>query len=142
MTLTPHAIVGAAIASAMPDHLVIGFLLAFASHFVLDAIPHWDYKLASQKSDAVGRNRLDDDMIIGKSFFVDLSKIGLDMICGTAISLALFAVLWPHLFWVPLIGVAGATLPDALQFAYFKLRCEPLTSLQRFHLWIHTEKRL
>ena len=77
MTLTTHAVVGAAIATSMPNHPVIGFTLAFASHFVLDAIPHWDYKLSSQKTDNV--NSLNDYMIIDRNFFIDLLKIGIDM---------------------------------------------------------------
>ncbi len=37
----PHAIVGAAIATAIPNPL-ISLPLAFASHFVLDLVPHWN----------------------------------------------------------------------------------------------------
>jgi hypothetical protein len=140
MTLTTHAIVGAAIAASMPNHPVIGFTLAFASHFILDAIPHWDYKLSSQKTDGV--NPLNDDMIINKDFFVDLSKIGLDAGCGILLVLLVFTLYSPHLFWIPLVGVFGAILPDALQFVYFKWRHQPLTSLQRFHIWIHAKHRL
>jgi hypothetical protein len=42
MILSTHAIVGAAIASFLPSHPTIAFVLGFGSHFVLDAIPHWD----------------------------------------------------------------------------------------------------
>ncbi len=138
MTLTTHAVVGAAIATSMPNHPVIGFTLAFASHFVLDAIPHWDYKLSSQKTDNV--NRLNDDMIIDRNFFIDLLKIGIDMSCGILLVLFLFTLYNPHLFWIPMIGAAGAVLPDALQFAYFKWRHQPLIALQRFHLGIHAKR--
>lgn len=37
----PHALVGAAIATAIPNPL-ISLPLAFASHFVLDLVPHWN----------------------------------------------------------------------------------------------------
>src|ERR1035437_1319913 len=140
MTLTTHAVVGAAIAASMPNHPVVGFALAFASHFVLDAIPHWDYPLSSQKTDNV--NRLNDDMIINKNFFIDLLKIGIDMSCGILLVLFFFTLHSPHLFWIPMIGVAGAVLPDALQFVYFKWRHQPLIALQRFHFWIHAKHRL
>jgi hypothetical protein len=138
MTLTTHAVVGAAIAASMPNHPVIGFTLAFASHFVLDAIPHWDYPLSSQKTDKV--NRLNDDMIINKNFFIDLLKIGIDMSCGFLLVLFFFTLHGSHLFWIPMIGATGAVLPDALQFAYFKWRHQPLIALQRFHLWIHAKR--
>jgi len=39
MILSTHAIVGAAIASFLPSHPTTAFVLGFASHFVLDAIP-------------------------------------------------------------------------------------------------------
>jgi hypothetical protein len=138
MTLTTHAVVGAAIASSMPNYPVVGLILAFASHFVLDAIPHWDYPLSSQKTDNV--NHMNDDMVINKDFFIDLLKIGTDMSCGVLLALLLFTLHGPHLFWIPMIGVFGAVLPDALQFAYFKWRREPLIALQRFHLWIHAKR--
>jgi hypothetical protein len=137
MTLTTHAVVGAAIASSMPNHLVFGFVLAFASHFVLDAIPHWDYRLSSHKTG--GNDRMNDDMIMNKNFFIDLTKIGLDILCGTLLALLVFTLYNPHLFWIPLIGVFGAILPDALQFVYWKWRHQPLIALQRFHLWIHAK---
>jgi hypothetical protein len=50
LTLTTHAIVGAAIACVMPAHPYLAISSAFASHFLLDAIPHWDYPI---RSDAV-----------------------------------------------------------------------------------------
>lgn len=41
MLSTPHLLVGAAIAHSIPEP-TISLPLAFASHFVLDATPHWD----------------------------------------------------------------------------------------------------
>ena len=35
-----------------------------------------------------------------------------------------------------------AQLPDALQFVYWRVRREPLTSLQKFHIWIHTKNKM
>lgn len=42
MTATAHALVGGAIAASVPDP-TIGLTLSFASHPILDAIPHWDF---------------------------------------------------------------------------------------------------
>jgi len=137
MTLTTHAIAGAAIAASMPHHPIIGFTLAFASHFILDAIPHWDYALSSSTSDP--KDRMNDDMAINGRFLFDLLKIGLDVMCGMLLTLVVFDLYGPHLLWVPLVGACGAILPDALQFVYWKWRREPLVSLQRFHLWIHAK---
>lgn len=41
MTATAHALVAAAIASKVHDP-VLSTALAFASHFIMDIIPHWD----------------------------------------------------------------------------------------------------
>src|SRR5260370_42631939 len=51
MILSTPAIVGAAIASFLPSHPTTAFVLGFASHFVLDAIPHWDYPIRSAAAD-------------------------------------------------------------------------------------------
>lgn len=41
MTATAHALVAGAIASQVSDP-VLAVLLSFASHFIMDAVPHWD----------------------------------------------------------------------------------------------------
>lgn len=41
MTATAHALVAGFIASKIPDP-VLATTLSFSSHFVMDAIPHWD----------------------------------------------------------------------------------------------------
>jgi hypothetical protein len=42
MTATSHALVSGAIVAAIPDPLV-SLPLVFASHFIMDAVPHWDF---------------------------------------------------------------------------------------------------
>lgn len=41
MLSTPHLLVGAALAKTIPNP-AISLPAAFASHFILDAVPHWD----------------------------------------------------------------------------------------------------
>lgn len=123
MTLATHAIAGAALATTMPTRPVLVFAAGFASHFLLDAIPHWDYPL-------------DNGMFVGRPVYLDLIKIAGDGLLGLVVSWLLFHS------WVGMIAALGAILPDALQFAYFKLRGPILTPLQRFHMWIHTDHRL
>jgi len=127
----------------MPTHPIVGFTLAFASHFLLDAIPHWDYPLNSYKTDE--SNHLNDDMPINKSFFIDLLKIGFDMLCGIFLVLMFFGfkggnISISNITWIPFIGLVGAVLPDSLQFVYWKWRHQPLIALQKFHLWVHAKK--
>jgi hypothetical protein len=47
MILSTHAVVGGAIASLIPGHPVLAFVIGTASHFAIDAIPHVDYPLYS-----------------------------------------------------------------------------------------------
>ncbi|KKW35846.1 hypothetical protein A2852_02615 [Candidatus Adlerbacteria bacterium RIFCSPHIGHO2_01_FULL_54_23] len=138
MTLTTHALVGTAAAALFPAQPYLAFSAAFASHFAIDAIPHWDYGkwlLRSIVEDKV--NPLATDMIIGKDFMRDLIVIGADAALGVAASLFIFSF-W--LFAVPpeivLIGVVAGILPDPLQFVYYKTRWFIFEPLQRFHIWI------
>lgn len=140
MVLTPHAITGAALASLTPENPLAGFALGFLSHFVLDAIPHWDYDLSSMKKDE--NNPMNNDMAINKAFLLDISKIGFDAMLGILISYLIFCFYMKYSVFVIMCGAVGGIMPDALQFVYMKWRHEPLISLQRFHLWIHAEKKL
>ena len=141
MTLTTHAITGAALATLMPTYLILGFAVGFASHFLLDAIPHWDYSIASMESDE--RNPMNNDMATkNKDFPKDLLKIGIDGILGLLLSFILLGMFHQHSPIVIFLGAVGGMAPDALQFFYWKWRHEPLVSLQRFHIWIHAKTNL
>ncbi len=136
MILSTHAIVGAAIASLMPDHPALAFASGIASHFAIDAIPHWDYPLRaiSVKPDSRAAPALN------WSLCRDLGLIALDACVGLAIALWLYAT--PTAEFSVLLGALGAMLPDPLQFAHRLYPREPLRTLQRFHVWIHTKRKL
>ena len=136
MTLTTHAIVGGAIVKIIPRHPLLGVLLAFFSHFALDAIPHWEYRLDSY--DYNEKNPLESKLHLNKKFFFDLIKIGTDGILGLALTVFIFS---PPPFWIAL-GAASAMLPDFLQFLYLTTRKEPFTSLQRFQHYCHSRKEI
>ena len=141
MILATHAIAGAALAATMSDQPVLSFTAGFISHFLLDAIPHWDYKLRSKQED--GSNPLNNDIAIGRDFWFDLIKISGDALLGLALSWLFFHSFFSGHGSLGLLtftaGATGSLLPDALQFAYFKLRSPWLTALQRFHYWIHAD---
>ena len=141
MTLTAHAIVGATLATAVPAHPALAFALGFGSHFLLDAIPHWDYHLNSLSENK--NDPLDSDMKIGKSFFFDLIKIGADCLLGFGL---VFIFFWQRGNFsadvVVFLGALGAVAPDALQFLYFKWRHQPIVALQKFHIRIHSETEM
>lgn len=140
MILATHAVAGAAVANLFPGHPVLGFVAGFASHFFLDAIPHWHYKLHSHSNET--GHPMDSDILLNKEFPLDLLKMSCDALLGIGIAVYFFHVTSPYFLSLTLLGAAAGMLPDALQFAYFKWRHEPLVTLQRFHVWIHATKGL
>ena len=136
MILSTHAIVGGAIASLFPSHPVLVALAGFASHFAIDAIPHWDYPL---RSISVGRKVDNRGLKINVLLVRDLSLIGADACFGLAIAL-LFAM--AGTVWVIALGAVAGMLPDPMQFVHSLYPRGPLKSLQRFHGWMHSKRKL
>jgi hypothetical protein len=132
LTLTTHGVVGGAIVSLIPTHPVLGLCLAFASHYLLDGIPHWDYRIRSAALVSVAPMKYDTALL------TDAITISADAVLGVALALLLFAIRGS----IALVacGALAAILPDVLQFAYTRFPNEPLGSLQTFHRWAHKSK--
>jgi hypothetical protein len=137
MILSTHAIVGGAIASLFPSHPAFVAVAGFASHFAIDAIPHWDYSLKSISVGIAADNRR---LKLNRGLLVDLVVIGLDAGIGLSLAIWLFATSAP--VWVVALGALAAMLPDPLQFLHSLHPREPLKTLQRFHGWIHCKRKL
>lgn len=140
MILTPHAIVGASISSAFRLTPFTALVAGFVSHFVLDMIPHFDYRLRSAKIEV--SKTLDGDLIIGRPFFQDLAVMGVDCLLGLGLSWLFFSFAGGVPSSVILAGALGGVLPDALQFAYYKIDRRRLRVLQAFHMRVHTSLRI
>lgn len=142
MTLTTHAIVGAAVGAVAANNLPLAAVAAFASHLLIDAIPHWDYYLASAHDDV--ENPMNNDMdVSGKAFIIDLIKIGIDVLFAAICVFLLFRSASPVIFTGAVVGAIFGVLPDPLQFVYYKMRTNPLIlPLQRLHMFIATKIRL
>jgi hypothetical protein len=136
MILSTHAVVGAAIATLLPRNPALVFAAGVASHFVIDAIPHWDYPL---RGISVGRSKVGAIRLNG-ALFRDVCLIGLDAFAGLALAILLFAQVTP--IWIIMIAAFGAMLPDPLQVVHRLYPHEPLRTLQRFHEWMHTNRSL
>jgi hypothetical protein len=74
MILSTHAVVGAALATFVPSHPVAAFMMGFASHFALDAIPHWDYPIKSRSVNP----RIGAPMVFDNALLQDALSIGFD----------------------------------------------------------------
>lgn len=136
MILTTHAIVGAAAASIFPANPVVAFAAAFASHFIVDALPHWDYPIRFDyvNPKVGGKFKFDKELIL------DAVTIGSDLIIGFALSYLIFG--GTLLQEIILAGALGGILPDPLQFVSVRIRCEPFATLQRFHERIQEGKHV
>ena len=137
MILSTHAIVGGAIASFIPTHPALALIAGFASHFMIDAIPHWDYPLLSI---AIGKQADNRRLRLSRGVIADLLLIGGDAVIGFALSIWLFAT--PDTVWTICLGAIGGMLPDPLQFVHSIFPREPLRTLQRFHGRMHTKRQL
>lgn len=135
MILSTHAIVGGAIASLCPSQLAA--VVGFGSHFAIDAIPHWDYQV---RSIAVGRGADNRGLRLDRAALVDLPFIGTDACVGLGLALWLFPT--ADSMYVIALGAMAAMIADPLQFVHSLLPREPLSTLQRFHEWMHSKRRL
>ena len=116
------------------------FVAAVASHYLSDAIPHWDYPIKSVDGDQDADQKTWSHN--PKSLLVDMSRIAADGFIGAAIS---FFILWPTTFYDFLslfLIILGSTLPDFLQGLYFIKHTRFLKPLQRIHDSIHTKIKL
>ena len=132
MILTTHAITGAAVASLNPTRPISGFFAGVVLHFILDAIPHWEYRI---HSDSINPG-IGSTFVFDRDLFGDVLRIGSDMSLGIILSLALFYS--PQSAFAVLAGALGGVTPDALQFVYGRVRRGPIVYLQKFHEWIHS----
>lgn len=147
MVFSTHSIVGGSLAVISGANPIGAFIAGVASHYLLDSVPHWDYELLSKKE---GQTKLDGDLEINKKFLADLCKMAIDLAIGFGTVIFLFHPLGLGAILDPLYllsnafiwGAIGGILPDALQFLYYKIRKEPLVSMQKFHIFVHTEIRM
>lgn len=141
MTLATHIVIAAAAAKPITSfHPAFSFLTAYLSHYLADAIPHWDYGLNSM------RNHEDPDKrrweFRRESLLKDLTKVILDGALGTtALLLATKPSSPTEFLWIGAV-IAGGILPDFLEGVYIKLKIYPLRLLHKFHRFMHTKVRL
>ncbi len=135
MILVTHGLVGGSVALATGNP-VFGAIAAFASHFVLDMIPHWDYHLPAldESTGPLGT-------YIKKSHLLEtFLRVGFDGIMGMGVPLV-FAYIAGAPLHIVFLGSGFAILPDFLQFVYFKTHTKLLQGFMKFHTAIHSTIR-
>ena len=138
MILTTHALGGTAAALLFKSNPVAAFIAACASHFALDAIPHWDYPVRSlDQSIKTGEPiRRIDSALAG-----DIMRTGLDLVIGAGLSFFFASPGSTSAVVTVGLGIIGGVLPDFLQLVYHVLKTGPILKLQQFHHWIHASYR-
>jgi len=139
MILVTHGIVGAAVALSAVGDIPLAGLLAFLSHFVLDAIPHWDYKINSLEEK---ENKEEMEIKNGINLYSDIMKVAFDGLLGISVPLIIVFLIGKKYFFIALLGSSLAILPDFLQALYFKTHTPLLHHFMRFHTYIHSRIRL
>ena len=110
MLETPHVAVGAAIATKIPNPW-IALPLAFASHFVLEKIPHWNPHINTE----LKKN--------GKLSSNSKAVIATDVVLAlfTGFTIANQALPNTAHFWTIIFASFFAVLPDLIEGPYFFL---------------------
>jgi len=111
MLETPHALVGAAIATKIPNP-AIALPLAFASHFVLDMVPHWNPHLNTEIK-KFGKVTPQTTVLIA-------TDVVLALIFGSIMATN-FATSNAHMVNIFLGAFAGVA-PDVIEAPYFFLK--------------------
>ncbi len=141
MTLSVHAIAGTAAAIAFRNNPVVALLAAFLSHFALDAIPHWHYRILSKSKD--DSSPFGEKLDFGRSFLKDIFRTGIDFGLGSVVSLAISEVFYPENLWLVFLATFAGVLPDAIQVLYYRFKnFKPFYWFQWLHEKIHSKKRL
>lgn len=110
---TPHVVVGAAIAAKIPNPL-ISIPLAFASHFVLEKVPHWNPHLNTEKKKYGKVTRTSTKIVIVDVF---LSLVLGGLIASRALPDTGHAI-------TILFASFASALPDVIEGPYFFLNWE------------------
>jgi len=146
MTLTTHAIVGGAAGAAVaaatsnPWGLLGGFIAGFASHLIIDAIPHWNEGVVMLRSLRNPLDKLKRDLEMGRDFAYDVVYLGGESLLGLLVAWGWFSFGFFHFSpWAILLGTVGGLLPDALHLVYFKTRAWGVTQFEEFHSGLQHE---
>ncbi|MBI4993349.1 hypothetical protein HZC33_00070 [Candidatus Wolfebacteria bacterium] len=146
MILSSHIVAASALSAPLINqpfsflNSALVFIISFLSHFLIDMIPHWDYKTAFGEK-IKKADEFVDSKELKNLFQSDLVKFFFDGILGIVLSLAIFNFSdflidfnFEKIFMFSLI-ILGGILPDALNAFYFfrKKYLNEKSFLEYFH---------
>lgn len=113
---------------------------AFLGHFILDAIPHWHYRILSVAKDE--SSFFGEKMTFGINFLKDILRTGIDLGLGMLISLTISRLFYPDYLWLTFFCALAGALPDLLQVVYYRFPKSLFFYFEWLHEKIHSKKRL
>lgn len=143
--LTTHIVIAAAVAKPFAHyHPAAGFFAALASHYLADAVPHWDYAMhAIETKDDAEKLHWDGEKarVFRRRARRDILHFAVDGLAGVSIILLLIRPIASDQWLWAAAAIIGGTLPDFLQGAYLS-GATFLKPLQCFHDFCHTKIKL
>ncbi len=137
MVLTVHAISGAAVGRLAFGNPIIAFCLGFASHFLLDHIPHKEYEIFSVKKNK--EKSLIERNFSRKAVLRDILAVSADLSVGMAF--VLFVVFRkPENLVVLFSGAMGGVMPDFFQLIYAFYPRGFFAFMQKIHDFSHSRQ--
>ena len=135
MVLSVHTLVGGALGATLGASPITSFVVGFASHYLLDAIPHADYPKQSLQKNKGDRTK--DFITTDGRFAHDIVVNGIDLILGFLVLVSL--TYKSSLIWSVIAGAIGACTPDGLQFLHLMFpKIKILDIFPRIHAFFHT----
>ncbi|MBI2635258.1 MAG: hypothetical protein HYW79_01810 [Parcubacteria group bacterium] len=136
MTLASHIIISGLL-GATTNNYFLAATLGFLSHFIVDAIPHWDNYLSPDfESRAKSKKIL---FLKDRFLYKELGKIAIDILIGLSVlSLMFFKNYEIGDLSYAAIAVFFGVLPDPLQLLYLMTNWRPLKPNHKIQLYLHT----
>ena len=145
MILTSHIIAASAIVAPLAlkpltiFNLAAIFFISVASHYLLDLIPHWDYKLSLWDFKEKGEKAI----LSKKNIIRDSVKIFIDFALGIIVGFWIIGLsVGSEGFFMLGFIVFASCLPDILQVSYIFWKKFPLVQLQKLHSIFHAKLKL
>lgn len=142
MILASHIIVSGLLGATTQNYFLAA-AIGLVSHYILDAIPHWDYL----SSEFISKVKTEIGFLKKKKFWQKLIKVTIDILIGFGLlSIIFIATLKnpvPKNIIPIFISIFFGVLPDALQLLYWTTRWQFIkwnSDIQDFaHYSIHTK---
>lgn len=137
MILTSHIIVSGLL-GATTNNYFLAAVFGFASHYILDAIPHWDSYISPEFK--IRAEAEDGGFVKKKLFWKEISKITIDILIGLSLLFVIFIALknpLPQNIIPILISIFFGVLPDALQLLYWMTKWQCLKWNFDLHHFVH-----